>query len=72
MGKITSLNEAMHRLDILMQQAGIQDEALKAYVIALHTEKQNLVQKLAKMRQSTTKHDTTSSMHSKLSDALRE
>lgn len=72
MTKINSLNEAIDRLDALMKQAGADDQALKTYLISLHTEKQNLVQKLNKLRQKTAKSDTTSSMHSKLKDALYE
>lgn len=72
MSKIVSLNDAINRLDKLMLQAGTQDEELRNYVLALYAEKQGLVQKLTKLRQTSAKQDTTSSMHSKLSDALRE
>lgn len=72
MSSIKSLNEALDRLEIIMQQAGVDDTELKAYIVELHTEKQNLVQKVNKLRQSTLKSNTISSMHSKLTDALRE
>lgn len=72
MSSIKSLNEALDRLDTLMKQAGINDEDLKKYICQLHAERQNLTQKLNKMRLTSNKADTTSSMHSKLTDALRE
>lgn len=72
MSKIKSLHEALNRLDHIMKQAGIEDSELIAYVTELHTEKQNMTQKLNKLRQSSAKSDTISSMHSKLKDALYE
>lgn len=72
MSKIKSLHEALNRLDQLMKQAEIEDPELKDYITELHTDKQNALQKLNKLRQTSTRDNTTSSMHSKLKDALYE
>jgi|GEM_PF-4379176 len=72
MSKIKSLNEALIRLDTIMKQANVEDAELKSYLIELHSDKQNLAQRLNKLRQTKNNSNTIYSMHSKLTDALYE
>lgn len=73
MQPIQTMEEAVSRLEHLFQISGIQDKSLIAYIEQLAAENNQLKLSLHKLRTSqATKANTTSSMHSKLTDALRE
>jgi len=73
MQSIQTTQEAVSRLEHLFQISGVQDESLIAYIQQLAAENNKLKLSLHKLRTSqAAKANTISSMHSKLTDALRE
>lgn len=73
MKPILTHEEANRRLETLFQQAQIRDEELQQYIKQVITENDALKLSLHKLRTAqASKANTTSSMHSKLTDALRE
>ena len=65
--------QALEKLDQLFQQCGQKDEELIQYVQALALENEQLQRNIMKLRSNaSTKSHTISSMHTKLTDALRE
>ncbi|MCM3632305.1 MULTISPECIES: hypothetical protein [Paenibacillus] len=73
MQPIRTAQEAISRLEHLFHTSGMKDEALLAYIEQLASENNKLKLSLHKLRASqSSKAHTTSSMHSKLTDALRE
>ena len=72
MKQINNLEQALERLELLMKKADYNDTELKQYIIDLHQEQKELSKTVLKLRQAKNKTNTTSSMHSKLTDALRE
>lgn len=73
MSTIHSAEEAVAKLEAIFQKHNERDEALLAYIKQLAIENEQLKRSLHKLRTNNAmKHNTTSSMHSKLTDALRE
>lgn len=73
MKAIQSTDEALSRLEQLCQANQIQDVELVRYIQQLAAENDQLKLTLHKLRTTIAqKGNTTSSMHSKLTDALRE
>ena len=73
MQSIKNIEEAIARLENLFQKSGIQDEALSQYIQQLAVENSRLKLSLHKLRTTQASNtNTISSMHSKLTDALRE
>lgn len=64
-----TIEQAVARLEQLMQAANIKDDPLLDYVVELANENERLKKSLLKLRQTSY---AKASMHSKLSDALRE
>lgn len=70
---ILSTEEALNRLEQLFQASQIQDAELVKYIEHLAAENEQLKLTLHKLRTTIAqKGNTISSMHSKLTDALRE
>lgn len=73
MKPILTHEEATTRLENLFQQAQVHDDELKQYLKQLIAENDTLKLTIHKLRTAqASKANTTSSMHSKLTDALRE
>jgi len=73
MSTIHNSEQAVTRLESLFQKCNERDEALLAHVKQLALENEQLKRTLHKLRASSAmKQNTTSTMHSKLTDALRE
>lgn len=73
MRTIQTLEEALARVEDLFQKCDERDDSLLVYMRQLVAENEQLKRSLHKLRASKgIKGTTTSSMHSKLTDALRE
>lgn len=73
MGSIQNSGEAVARVEALLQQCNEQDDALVSYIRQLALENEQLKRSLHKLRTSKAGNGQSSSgMHSKLTDALRE
>lgn len=73
MNEIKSIEEAVRRLEYLFQQCNERDEELLSYMKQLAASNDALKLNLHKLRTARApKPNTTSSMHTKLSDALYE
>lgn len=72
MDKIKTLEEAQTRLEQLFETCGKRDDGLTSYIQQLAHENEQLKRSLHKLRVSKINSAAASSMHSKLSEALRE
>lgn len=73
MGSIQNFGEAVAKVETLLQKCNEQDDELVSYIRQLALENEQLKRSLHKLRTSKAGNgQAASSMHSKLTDALRE